>query len=177
MRSLVSLLLMGLLLVPTTSKANHDFHKCQFFVTAAPPVLKIKFCQWDLDRHFDNDKIAQVILAVRQGAPLKEPLSVTVVVVEDMLHPNMFGLFEPASKVIYLNGAIPDNNNFKFYYTFGHELVHAVLDQQHMSWDKQHCFMAGPVLDPLRALITSWNAEAQFENRLQLVLACPRGGE
>lgn len=177
MRSLLTILMGVVLLVPTVSKANHDFHQCRFFITATQPVFKVKFCQWDRSQNFDDDKISQVILAVRQGAPTKEPLSVTVVVASGMLNPAAFGLFEPASKVIYINGNISDNDNFKFYYTLGHELVHAVLDQQHMSWDKQHCFMAGPVLDPLRALITSWNAEAQFENRLQLVLACPRGGE
>ena len=165
------------LLLPPVSNATHDFYTCRLYVTVKPPLFKLKLCAWG-SFETNNDKIVEVIQAVRQGTALNEPLSVTVVIVDPgMLSDGLYGLYEPVTKTIFINGEIPDDDDYKGYYTLGHELVHAILDQQHMDWDKQHCFMGGPVLDPLRETIKRWNPEARFENQIQLILACRQGAE
>ena len=171
-------MILSLLLSLTgTARAEHDFHRCSLFVTASAPVVKVRFCVWDPTVLFEAPKVSAVIRAVMVGTDLKENLSATVVITgQNVLAEAIFGMYEPASKVILVSGDIPMDDNYKVYYTIGHELAHAILDQRHHSWDEQHCYMAGPVLQPLRDLIQSWNPEADFENRIQLILMCRRGG-
>ena len=161
------------LFTPTASNAAHDFYTCRLYVTVQPPLFKLRLCAWD-DFHPDPAKIVGVIQAVRQGTKPTEPLSVTAVIVgPGMLSNGLYGLYEPVTKTIFLNGGeIPDDDNYKGYYTLGHELVHAILDQRHVSFDDQHCQMQGEILDPLRGLLKPWNPEARVENIIQLIVEC-----
>ena len=174
MRSLLAVLMTGMaLFTPTVSKAEHDFYTCRVFVTASAPVFKVRLCTW-YDYPYEPARVAHAMLAVKEGTKMTEPLSITVVVTFwEVLHGGIYGVYEPVTKTVFINAdEIPLDDNYKFYYTFGHELTHAILDQRHVSWDQQHCQMKGEILDPLRGLIRSWNPEARFENILQLIMEC-----
>lgn len=134
----------------------------------------VRMCRWPGVTEYDTRMVAETLRAWARGAQPTETLHATVVLTTRMLYPDVYGLYEPASKTIYIN--VPDHPaplNIHFYYTLAHELTHAIFDQRHVPWDKQHCIMfTGPVLAPARALLKEWAPDTVFEDPVKVSVAC-----
>ena len=163
---------MGMMLfLPSTGRAKHDFHTCESFIVL--PDLILRLCSYDKPA-YEKSKVADVLQAALKNIKPEQMLKVTAIIAEDLLDDNIHGVFEPVTKTIFISGGLdtsPTPPHYRFYYTLGHELVHAIMDQQHVSWDDQHCVMAStPVLNPLRALLKSWGSDIQ--DQLNLIVQC-----
>lgn len=170
-----AILMVMLLILPTASRANHDFVSCEYFI--ALPDLILRLCSYDKPA-YEKSKVVDVLQAALKNIKPEKMLKVTVIVADGILDDNIHGIFEPVTKAIFISGGSetsPTPPHYRFYYTLGHELVHAIMDQQHVSWDDQHCLMLStPVLKPLRELLLSWGSE--IHDQLGLLMSCNHSG-
>ena len=166
------------LLLPTSLPASHDETLPLNCETFRSRTLSVRLCAWDKPS-WESERVQAVVDAVAKGAGIKwysHPLHVIVTYTDPVtLSPRILGFFDPASKAIFISpDAEPGPPNYRFYYALGHELMHAVYDQWHVSWDKQHCrmYQVDSELQPVRDLIREWSPDAQFENPLAVIFAC-----